>query len=62
MTIQELENYLKEKDKRHVIFDFDQTLATLLIDWSAWREKMKEFFSSYRIDFDTVESKYNIMD
>lgn len=59
MTIQELENYLKEKDKKHIIFDFDQTLATLLIDWSVWREEMKEIFLSYGIDFDSRKSEYN---
>ncbi|MFZ2193044.1 MAG: HAD family phosphatase [Candidatus Moraniibacteriota bacterium] len=59
MNIQEFKNYLNEKDKKYVIFDFDQTLATLLIDWSTWGEKMKEIFSSYGIDFDSRKSEYS---
>lgn len=59
MNIQEFKNYLKEKNKKHVIFDFDETLAKLLIDWSNWQQDMKNIFSSCGIDFESMKFKHN---
>jgi phosphoglycolate phosphatase len=47
MTNQEFKNYLKEKEKKHIIFDFDETLCTLLIDWEPWRKDFQKLFFSY---------------
>lgn len=32
---------------RHIIFDFDETLATLLIDWSYWDKAVLELLGKY---------------
>ena len=40
-------SYIKEKGKKHIIFDLDRTLCTLLIDWDPWIKEMNELFSSF---------------
>jgi len=37
----DLENYLQNNSKTHLIFDFDNTLAQLQIDWSKWGEEIQ---------------------
>jgi len=36
MNLTEFETYLKERGKKHVIFDFDGTICKLLVDWKNW--------------------------
>lgn len=36
----------------HLIFDFDETIAKLLIDWSAWDKGVLELFLKYEPSFD----------
>lgn len=50
--------YLKENNKKQVIFDFDETLCTLLIDWDNWVREMEEIFSSYKIKLNPKEIGY----
>lgn len=47
MNKQEFENYIKEKNKKYIIFDFDETLCTLLINWDPWCEELDNLFLSY---------------
>jgi HAD superfamily hydrolase (TIGR01549 family) len=35
-----LEKYLQSHPKKHIIFDLDDTLLTLKIDWSNWRKNL----------------------
>jgi phosphoglycolate phosphatase-like HAD superfamily hydrolase len=41
---EQFEKYIIDNDKKHIIFDFDETLCTLLIDWTPWRKKLDELF------------------
>lgn len=59
MNIKEFEIYLKEKNKKHIIFDFDETLCTLLIDWTNWIKEMEEVFSQCNVKLSTSESGYS---
>lgn len=58
MSLQEFENYLKKKGKKHVIFDFDETICELLINWENWCEEMKELASQYGVGLDQSEFGY----
>lgn len=49
MNIQEFENYIKEKNKKHIIFDFDGTICKLLIDWNNWCREIEDVASHYSI-------------
>ena len=40
------------KPYQHVIFDFDKTLATLIIDWSGWEQMVATLIKKYQPDFD----------
>jgi len=46
-----LNTYIKEQDLKHIIFDFDETISTLHIDWNPWFEDMNELFLSYDPSF-----------
>jgi phosphoglycolate phosphatase len=59
MDIKEFEIYLQEKNKKHVIFDFDETLCTLRIDWENWRREMDDLFSAYEIRLDPSKIGYS---
>lgn len=39
------------KQYQDIIFDFDETLATIIIDWSPWYEKVANIFRKYQPDF-----------
>ncbi len=41
---------------KHIIFDFDETLATLLIDWPKWHEQIIAIIKKHESNFD--ESTY----
>ena len=40
------------KRYKHIIFDFDQTLATLLMDWSSWQPGVVSVIKKFEPDFD----------
>lgn len=60
------ENYLLSKGKKQVIFDFDETITTLLIDWSYWHKDVCELFTQYdknpvkyeQKKFNTLQNEY----
>ncbi|MDO8240818.1 MAG: HAD hydrolase-like protein [Candidatus Moranbacteria bacterium] len=52
MNKEQFENYLQEKNKNHIIFDFDATLCTLLVDWNPWRKEMDDIFSELGLNVD----------
>ena len=37
----DLETYLKEVNKTHLIFDFDETLVKLMLPWDHWEDEIK---------------------
>lgn len=41
MNLLEFEKYIKEKNKKHIIFDFDGTICKLLIDWRPWCQEIE---------------------
>jgi len=44
--------------KKHLIFDFDETIATLKIDWSDWHPKMAQIFKKF--DKTYIYNKKNV--
>lgn len=58
MDKEEFIKFLKDKGKKHIIFDFDETLCTLLIDWSNWVTEMEQLFISYGLGLDPKETGY----
>lgn len=44
--------------KKHLIFDFDETLATLKIDWKDWHSGMAKIIKKFDDTF--IYSKYNV--
>lgn len=60
MKKEQFENYIREKSKTHIIFDFDQTLCTLLVDWKPWCEELDGIFSEFGLDFsDSPDLNYS---
>lgn len=51
MTIPHLIQDLKQKNKTDVIFDFDETICTLHIDWNNWYTEMTAFTQTYDPEF-----------
>ena len=47
MKITEFQQYLRKKQKREVIFDFDETISTLLIDWTEWDKAVGQLLQKY---------------
>lgn len=43
----QFEKYIIDNNKKHIIFDFDETLCTLLVDWAPWRKEMDALFALY---------------
>lgn len=41
----------KIKHYRYIIFDFDETIATLNIDWSSWYRGIENIFRKYDISY-----------
>lgn len=50
MNLAEFENYIREKNKKHIIFDFDGTICKLLIDWRPWRQEMEALAERYKTE------------
>ena len=44
------------KQYQNIIFDFDETLATIIIDWSPWYEEVANIFRKYQPDFQDANS------
>ncbi|MDD3647093.1 MAG: HAD-IA family hydrolase [Candidatus Dojkabacteria bacterium] len=42
-----LENYLLKNKKKHIIFDFDETIVKLYLDWDVFRSGIKRITSNY---------------
>lgn len=38
----DLQNYLRNHQKTHLIFDFDETLFHLILPWDQWEENIKD--------------------
>ena len=56
MTPAQFKAYLQKKNKKHVILDFDQTIATLLMsdNWQEWKIRMHKLLQSYDASFSPV--------
>ncbi len=46
MNLSAFVSYLHTHNKTDVIFDFDETLVHLLVDWSRWSHRLYELFHS----------------
>lgn len=51
MSEQECISYIIENNKKHIIFDFDETLCTLHIDWHAWVLDLEKFIRTFDPNF-----------
>jgi HAD superfamily hydrolase (TIGR01549 family) len=47
-----LQKYIQDKNKTHLIFDFDETIGKLIIDWSGVRDEIKKIIREYEPEFD----------
>lgn len=47
MKTTDFQQYLKENQKREVIFDFDETISTLLINWAEWDRAVGQVLQEY---------------
>ena len=56
--MQELLVHLTAHPKKHLIFDFDQTLCKLLVDWRHWHENIAKLFQSYEPSFKEDEATH----
>lgn len=54
----QLHEYLKSKPKKHIIIDLDETLATLHIDWSDFRNKFFKLVGDF--DPDLIANVENV--
>jgi HAD superfamily hydrolase (TIGR01549 family) len=45
--VQKLEQLITKKNKTHLVFDLDRTLAELLIDWSHWRSGVLQVINKF---------------
>lgn len=57
--------HLLSNNKKHVIFDFDETLCTIKIDWNGWIKELSKILRTYdssfvpsRKDFGVVQNKF----
>lgn len=46
-----LPKYLKEKKKQHIIFDFDETIGKIIVDWNVWIRNMQQLIQKYEPEF-----------
>lgn len=44
MNLSAFVSYLRRRNKTDVIFDFDETLVHLLVDWSRWSHRLYKLF------------------
>ena len=47
MKTTEFQQYLRKYQKREVIFDFDETISTLLINWAEWDRAVGQVLQRY---------------
>lgn len=47
MTTEDFTNYLKVNNIKHLIFDFDNTICHLNINWSSWQKKIENIYKHY---------------
>ena len=47
MKTTEFQQYLRNYQKREVIFDFDETISTLLINWAEWDRAVGQVLQRY---------------
>ncbi|MBV9480134.1 MAG: HAD family hydrolase [Acidobacteria bacterium] len=47
MKITDFQQYLQKNQKREVIFDFDETISTLLINWAEWDRAVGQVLHRY---------------
>jgi phosphoglycolate phosphatase-like HAD superfamily hydrolase len=47
MKIADFQQYLQKNEKREVIFDFDETISTLLVDWTKWDKAVGQVLQKY---------------
>lgn len=47
MDNMQLKEYLAKKNKKYLIFDFDETIAKMEIDWSGWHTGIGEVYRQY---------------
>jgi HAD superfamily hydrolase (TIGR01549 family) len=59
MTLADFQQYLCKNKKREVIFDFDETISTLLVDWTKWDKAVGQVLKTYDPTFappDVIEA------
>lgn len=47
MNTADFQQYLRKNKKREVIFDFDETISTLLVDWVKWDKAVGQVLQKY---------------
>src|SRR5271166_6242821 len=47
MNVADFQQYLCKNQKREVIFDFDETISTLLADWTKWDKAVGQVLQKY---------------
>ena len=47
METADFQQYLRKNQKREVIFDFDETISTLFIDWAEWDKAVGQLLQKY---------------
>ena len=47
MNLADFQQYLSKNKKREVIFDFDETISTLLADWTKWDKAVGQVLQKY---------------
>jgi HAD superfamily hydrolase (TIGR01549 family) len=47
MKTTDFQGYLRKNQKREVIFDFDETISTLLINWTEWDKAVGQLLQKY---------------
>lgn len=55
-----LSTYLEKNPKTHLIFDFDETLAWLKIDWPQRYQALTEIYQTYEADYDYESQQFDI--
>lgn len=62
MTIQEFISDVKARNISDVIFDFDETLCTLDLDWGKWADQMLEVLKKYNPEHSNAYSQTELND
>jgi FMN phosphatase YigB (HAD superfamily) len=56
MTIEAFIARIKTEQRTDIIFDFDETLCTLRIDWGSWKQRIEEAIHPYDAAFSSAFS------